>query len=263
MKAKKKTVPPRLQKLADLSKLNHNEYQRSINAAHVRKLAASMKDKGFLPSFPITVLNGGTMKILDGHHRVEAAKIAKVPVYFVQIDEDLSMSAINSTQKGWTILDYLMSYVRQQIPEYIRFYNWMGRYGFAAPELSIISLLGSSKNFKLGTMRLRSERHIAKIAKMRDHIVSNTGIKSRARMIEMLHHFTLTPELDDDRLMAGFLNPNKAIKVARDSDGFLAAFEEAYNFKRREKAPVAFIVRESGRGRKAMALKKGRESRLS
>lgn len=86
----------------------------------VAALAKSMKERGYLTAFPVIV--DSEMRVYDGQHRLLAAKMAGVPVYYVvnnsiKIDDVRTAGAI---ARKWTLLDYIGSYVRAGNPHYQR-----------------------------------------------------------------------------------------------------------------------------------------------
>ncbi len=108
------------------------EGQRKLEA-HIRDIALSMKTWGFLASKPVHVVREGLkLRVIDGHNRMEAAKLAKVPVIFQVGDakEAGAMLDINRNTKVWTMRNYadaharkgnlhfikLLQYVKQGIP---------------------------------------------------------------------------------------------------------------------------------------------------
>lgn len=87
---------------------------RGLKQSHIRNLATSMKEHGWIDSFPMACRQlGSTFMIVDGHNRFEAAKLAEIPVKYSLIngaitDNDLCM--VNRTQKRWTTADFVKSY---------------------------------------------------------------------------------------------------------------------------------------------------------
>jgi len=79
---------------------------RPVNPAHVDALAQKMRDFGYRPEFPVLVDQHG--RILDGRHRVEAARKAGVSIPQPRVirfssDEDAFIFAtLVNEQRGWT-----------------------------------------------------------------------------------------------------------------------------------------------------------------
>lgn len=94
---------------------------RLINQKHVDKLKESFQKHDFLPSCPIIV--DEEFNVIDGQHRLEAAKQLGIAVYYVvekEPDNDLLID-LNITQKKWTATDYVNYYAEKGNEHYIRF----------------------------------------------------------------------------------------------------------------------------------------------
>lgn len=80
---------------------------REVNAKHVRKLVAEIERKNLLHVNPILV--NEQMQVIDGQHRLAAARILGVPIYYLQDTgiqkEDIAL--LNSNKKNWNAMDYI------------------------------------------------------------------------------------------------------------------------------------------------------------
>ncbi len=93
---------------------------RAVNNTHVNKLIASIIKQNMLAGNPIIVTPDKV--ILDGQHRLIAAKALKLPVYYVQFKGDLTdVQLLNTNAKTWTSRDYLDSYCALGRLSYIQF----------------------------------------------------------------------------------------------------------------------------------------------
>lgn len=111
---------------------------RGHTTAHVRKLAESMKTCGWIDSLPMSVKRDkdGTLRIVDGHNRLAAAKATGTPAKYSVINGEVSdndIYQINRTQRRWTTLDYIKSYARIGYPEYVKVANFIERHKCGAP----------------------------------------------------------------------------------------------------------------------------------
>ena len=98
--------------------------REKISESHVKKLVESIKMRNMLDKRPLLVTKN--YEILDGQHRLIAAKQLNVPVYY-QIQEDSKTEDIlllNTVQK-WTMPDYFNYYVVNGYPNYIRLKEFM------------------------------------------------------------------------------------------------------------------------------------------
>lgn len=95
-------------KTSDYSIFGVNKHNRAVDETHVKRVVKSMRENGFNPDFPILV-NKSDMTVIDGQHRLAAAKILRIPVYFKFAMEEYTAAAImeiNSTSKKWSWLDF-------------------------------------------------------------------------------------------------------------------------------------------------------------
>lgn len=97
---------------------------RPINWGHVRSLVLSMQENGFLLN-PIIINKRG--EIIDGQHRLEAAKIIGIPVYYLVAPKygQKEILAFNTTVKTWTLSDYLHKWIKKGEPAYIAFQEFL------------------------------------------------------------------------------------------------------------------------------------------
>lgn len=80
---------------------------REINNAHVNKLVKSITKNNLLHLNPVIV--NPNMEVVDGQHRIAAAEILQVPIYY-QVDDKVSkkdLSDLNSVKKNWSTMDYI------------------------------------------------------------------------------------------------------------------------------------------------------------
>lgn len=97
---------------------NHDAFHRldcnrSVVERHVRHLAALIEANDELHLNPIVVTPD--MGIIDGQHRVEAAKRLNKIVYYIVSDTtpdrvDQQVSEVNNSQRGWCLSDYVKHY---------------------------------------------------------------------------------------------------------------------------------------------------------
>jgi ParB-like chromosome segregation protein Spo0J len=68
----------------DYDRFVPDAFSRKISKSHVMALGRSMREYGFAPHFPVLVKSEvGKLTVLDGNHRVAAARIAGVPILFL------------------------------------------------------------------------------------------------------------------------------------------------------------------------------------
>lgn len=106
-------------KTNDLSIFNQIEGNRPPNPQHIRRLSQSIKDNGLLCN-PILV--NEKMEVIDGQHRLLAAKDAKSEIYYVILKGyDLKeVHALNLNQKNWASKDFMHGYAKMGIESYVK-----------------------------------------------------------------------------------------------------------------------------------------------
>lgn len=116
---------------------------REIDDKHVAQLVKSIQSRNLLCINPILV--DSKMRIIDGQHRLEAARLLKVDIYYIVSDEvdRLDISKLNSNQKNWNAMDYINFHTVEGNPEFLKLSKFINTY----PDLkvSVILTIISSK----------------------------------------------------------------------------------------------------------------------
>ena len=119
---------------------------REIDNNSVEKLKESVLKYGLQSTKPIIISKD--RKILDGQTREEVGKELNIPIHFV-IQDDISnylefVQTINSRQKNWSLENYVVSYMIEGNPNYLRFANLVIKEKI--PMSLLIWLIYSSRN---------------------------------------------------------------------------------------------------------------------
>lgn len=106
---------------------------RDLNGLHVARLKKSFSEQ-YLFS-PILV--NDNMAIIDGQHRMDAAKQLNLPIRYIICDGYglKEIHRLNTNMSNWKKIDYLQGYCELKFPEYLKFRNFMRRY----PDFQIAS----------------------------------------------------------------------------------------------------------------------------
>lgn len=97
---------------------------RNVDSKHVEKLMESFKgNPNVLSTCPVIVNND--MYIIDGQHRIAAAKELKYPIFYIKVSSANKSDSIlkeihdrNVGMKKWGIHDYVEFHASQENPEY-------------------------------------------------------------------------------------------------------------------------------------------------
>lgn len=101
---------------------------REIRDRHVKKLMATIQKRNLLHLYPITVSD--RMEVIDGQHRLEAAKRLNLPIYYI-VDKTLTLSdtqLINTNMRNWQLLDFVNSYIDRGDEDYIGLKEFVDEY---------------------------------------------------------------------------------------------------------------------------------------
>ncbi len=102
-----------------------HEANRTTDKNNLKKLVTSLSKRNLLALRPILV--NKEMEIIDGQHRLLAAKSLQIPIFY-QIQDDSETNDIitlNANQRRWIMTDYLNYFVHQNLEEYIKIDNYM------------------------------------------------------------------------------------------------------------------------------------------
>jgi|TARA_R110000737_G_scaffold333251_1_gene350779 predicted DNA-binding protein len=103
----------------DLDIFNDIEGNRPPNPQHIRRLTESIRLNGILQN-PIIVNQNN--KVIDGQHRLLAAKKAKSSIYYIKVKGyDLKeVQTLNLNQKNWTRADFMEGYAKMGVESYVK-----------------------------------------------------------------------------------------------------------------------------------------------
>lgn len=118
-----------IKKTDNYQEFKYRDDNREIKNKHVHDLAKSIKEKNYLELFPIIV--NEKMEVIDGQHRLKAAELAEVPIYYRVVADwqPSDMLRINSNSKTWKSEDVLNFYSEHGYKEYIKFKRFMQEKG--------------------------------------------------------------------------------------------------------------------------------------
>lgn len=99
-----------------------------MNPQHVRRIADSMRQRNLMPYQP--VITNEEMYVIDGQHRIEAAKMLKIDVHFIIIPNvDLAtIRLLNANMKAWTARDFVESYSKTGNAHYTALLQFIDHY---------------------------------------------------------------------------------------------------------------------------------------
>jgi hypothetical protein len=104
---------------ADYSMFKKHPNNRELCPRNIEKIKNSLQLKNLLHLRPLLV--DSDFRLIDGQHRLEAAKQLMIPVFYSVIENAIHSDIItlNNNQKQWKLNDYLNYYCHEGIESYL------------------------------------------------------------------------------------------------------------------------------------------------
>jgi len=255
-----KTAQSNIRETAVYTCFKYSPDQRDVKASHVRDIMESMKTWGFLPSKPVQVYQEGKKYVvIDGHHRLAAAKNLQIPVLFVvesksHID---SIGNVNSVVRKWNLANFVVMYCKRGLADYkeLREYAMLGiplssaahfLNGYAGNRDGSQSSV--TKAITNGTFKVKTREKIEILASfLRERGSENKTYSSRP-FIGAFELLSRIPDFDFGKLSGKLINNPKALAKTATTDQMLEQIEEIYNYHQSIKIPLAFMAKQLKRG---------------
>lgn len=185
-----------VEKTQDYTKFNLLSGNRPIDKGHLRKLKKSIEENNRLNLHPIIV--NKNFEIIDGQHRLQAAKELGVDIYYIKSDtiNDDHLIESNVNQKSFEAENYIEYFsTKNKLPDYVELRNYMNMTKLK-PKAILTLILGSVSTeilqfLKTGKFKLPKDKAYEK------HILSYLDFMAyvndkRVKPISMFsnHYFT-------------------------------------------------------------------------
>lgn len=109
-------------------KFRADNREGGVNRSHVEKLKSSIRSKNMLELVPILV--NSDMEIIDGQHRLTAAKELGLPIYYkVQHDLEAKDIILMNITKPWGMADFFNFHIKNHKEEYIKLDKFIKEHG--------------------------------------------------------------------------------------------------------------------------------------
>lgn len=252
-----KATPPKLHKTRDYRQFSLAKENRPIDVLKFKpqhsRLKASMSKHGFLPAFPLMVRNvGGRLVIIDGQHRFTFAREFGLEVFYVIVDQEVSISEINQAQAGWTPRDYAASFAAQGKADYRTGIAFCEQYGIPIGTgfgmlAGTITFGNVQARFSDGTYRITSADLANRVASIYKQLCEIRKGSKNVYLLNALWACCHVPYFDESRILGTAEKRPDMVHKAGTLDGYLSMLEEIYNFKRHIREPLKFDAQQAMR----------------
>lgn len=232
---------------------------RTVNPMHVKRLSDSIKQHGMLCN-PIIV--NQNYEVIDGQHRLEAARQADSSVYYIVVDGyDLNeVQTLNLNQKNWTKKDYMDGYAKMGIESYVKlkkFYQKNRDFAFTSciklcsnisSDTATISqkyrsngkTYNKAEVFEEGTWKGKDFDLAQKWADNIRLLKEYYEDYNNSRLVICFIGLFRNEDFDFNEFMQKLrLQPNALVKCA-SADQYKALVEDIYNYRRRDKISLKY-----------------------
>lgn len=254
----------KIETTSDYGKFVSNHEQRPIDALHAKRIAQNMTLFGFLPSKPIQCYKKGQKYVVvDGHHRLEAAKSVGVPVCFV-VESDrcqTTMAAENLLVKKWAGIDFVRLYAsrgNKNFQELLR-YQEIGIPVNMAASMLINNGAGSGNANRMiqdGTFKIKTTDTIEKVVDLiNEFSARNPAVKSRP-FIAAISKCIMWEGFSFDTFVRRMRENSMMIEKTSNEEQMLIQIDAAYNYRSRRPVSLKFEVEQAAKARNIRNLKK-------
>jgi hypothetical protein len=219
---------------------------RHVSKSHVQKLLVSMRIRGFDNTHPLRVAatSNGKLKLLDGQHRLEAAKELGLPVSYVKIegdpDEDVYFS--NAFNKSWSSGDFLKYWCDRGKEDYIKLKNFMERHDLNVYSAYMLCGTGvkdkiSGHKFRLGEFKISDkeievgETAAKQVNDIRFFDDKTTSVSKTQTFTRAIAALIKSEFYDHDRMLSGLSRKSYVLQSSGRLPEYFKMFEEIYNHK--------------------------------
>jgi len=214
---------------------------REVDAKHVKKLVAAIRLKNLLHLNPISV--NKEMQVIDGQHRLEAATILQLPIYYV-IDSSITnndIAMLNSNKKNWQLEYYLNFYVVEGKEEYKKLSTFLNKYpkitltiaiGFFESRTNTKSLLD---DFRAGEFRIENGMKAYRIGEILQKLEQYGTFIYQVSFIRAITTVSSLENFEISVLLHQIEQQQRSFVKCIDRKQYTDMLLELYNFRRHGK----------------------------
>lgn len=232
-------------KTNDYSIFKKHENNREIDKKNMHKIMFSIQSLNMLQFRPILV--DENMCVIDGQHRLEAAKALGLDVYY-QIKQEAHSEDIlllNVNQKPWKTEEYVNYYASKGNENYIKFVAFSKKIGTPIEKVTRF-LKGSREDrcteLKCGRLQYfteEREKEILDLMKktneikelLKLYIIPSPRFLNNGTLSNSLIAFLQNPDVNFDTFKTKIVLKSQSIKKCSDRIAYLSMFRDIYNYR--------------------------------
>ena len=220
---------------------SHDPENRIVEPLKHKALLTSMKQYGFLRSFPIVAVRDkkGHLRVKDGQHRLFFAEQLGLPVYFVVADEDFDVAVVNSTPRVWVVGDFARKHAangNRAYQEGLEFAN--AHHLPIGIAFALLSGTTTYRNiqvaFQRGEWKPKDRAWADAVAGIYSSMVQMAPVMRNVRFLAACMAACRVGGFDGTRLIANAKRCRERLVAYSTRDAYLDMMEYVYNYGRKE-----------------------------
>lgn len=233
-------------KLYDLFKFREDNREK-IDVNHVEKLVESIKSKNLLHLRPILV--NDKMEIIDGQHRVLAAKKLDVEIYYdIQKELDCKDIILMNISKSWSMSDYLNYYCQNNYSEYKKLSEFMIKNNLSLKvslTIAVGQLQSGFNTFRSGEFKFEQDifkqdldlcwKTINLIKKLNGFSNYTSSSRFWKGLIRLIKH----PDFEEKKWLANAQKLVTNFSVKATTIDYISMIEHIYNWNNKNKISLS------------------------
>lgn len=207
---------------------------RPVDPKHVTALVAAIKEKNLLREYPIVV--DVNFNVLDGQHRLTAARELNVPIFFIVSKEATvaDVSFITSHVDHWDISDHLHFWCMKGNHDYTKLREFHQKYPFLSVSICRYLLSGGRKDtvdFRSGDFRINRMEVAEKTAQAMIDFQRYCDLHKSFQFANAVSVLVSHPKYSHKRMLMKLEYLSQKLVKRVDTKAYVETLSEIYNYK--------------------------------
>lgn len=223
-------------------KFNFLQGNREVDENHVNTLINSISQKNLLQHNPILVSD--EMTVIDGQHRLLAARKLKTPIYYEIVDSDNleTVLLLNNNSKKWSIADYVNSYISMGNESYKELRDFKEKNGLSYSIAAYVlnqSIRGRElKEGKFYVKDIVVATEVMHWINALSQYVDESYTPKHRSFIYAVTNLVKNPEITLEALIRKIKIGGAVIHRKNDTKSYMSQFEDIYNYMAKKRTTL-------------------------
>jgi ParB-like nuclease domain len=216
---------------------------REVDFKHVKKLAIAIQDKNLLHLNPITV--NKNMEVVDGQHRLEAARQLNIPIYYI-VDDTIDrkdISTLNSHKKNWQLPDYLNFWTIEGKEDYKAVSHFLNTYPKFPTTTALQLLAGTTTNvlvdFREGIYTVENHEQAVELANALEVLEGYCDFAYHSTFIKVFIRLFRQDIFSMEVFIHQIKKQQRSFVKCVNDKQYIAMLLEIYNYRRHEQNHIS------------------------